>query len=128
MGNCSSYLVRGTGAEKAEVEDGLYANQSVDIKVMTILGTHPEIIRLSAYIKACDRYFDHQPVHTGWTELGFPAQRGVVQRTRTTSTGPLFERCCWSLGETMVKNPVPGTNQEVKSNEAGDALGAGDLG
>ena len=35
------------------------------LKVMTILGTRPEIIRLSACIKACDRYFDHQLVHTG---------------------------------------------------------------
>jgi len=32
---------------------------------MTILGTRPEIIRLSACIKACDRYFDHILVHTG---------------------------------------------------------------
>ena len=35
------------------------------LKVMTILGTRPEIIRLSACIKACDRYFDNILVHTG---------------------------------------------------------------
>ena len=35
------------------------------MKVMTILGTRPEIIRLSEAIKACDRYFDHILVHTG---------------------------------------------------------------
>ncbi len=35
------------------------------LKVMTILGTRPEIIRLSACIKAFDRYFDHVLVHTG---------------------------------------------------------------
>jgi UDP-N-acetylglucosamine 2-epimerase len=35
------------------------------LKVMTILGTRPEIIRLSACIKACDKYFDHILVHTG---------------------------------------------------------------
>ncbi len=35
------------------------------LKVMTILGTRPEIIRLSACIRACDRYFDHRLVHTG---------------------------------------------------------------
>lgn len=29
------------------------------------MGTRPEIIRLSACIKACDRYFDHILVHTG---------------------------------------------------------------
>ena len=35
------------------------------LKVMTIVGTRPEIIRLSEVIKACDRYFDHHLVHTG---------------------------------------------------------------
>ncbi|HDR8520953.1 UDP-N-acetylglucosamine 2-epimerase (non-hydrolyzing) [Bacillus toyonensis] len=35
------------------------------LKVMTIIGTRPEIIRLSETIKACDRYFDHVLVHTG---------------------------------------------------------------
>jgi UDP-N-acetylglucosamine 2-epimerase len=35
------------------------------MKVMTIFGTRPEIIRLSACIKACDKYFDHILVHTG---------------------------------------------------------------
>lgn len=35
------------------------------LKVMTIIGTRPEIIRLSACIKACDRYFDQVLVHTG---------------------------------------------------------------
>jgi len=35
------------------------------MKVMTILGTRPEIIRLSAVIKACDKFFDHLLVHTG---------------------------------------------------------------
>ena len=32
---------------------------------MTIVGTRPEIIRLAAVIKKCDRYFDHILVHTG---------------------------------------------------------------
>jgi len=35
------------------------------LKVMTIMGTRPEIIRLSACIKACDKYFNHILVHTG---------------------------------------------------------------
>lgn len=35
------------------------------LKVMTIVGTRPEIIRLSEVIKACDRYFEHILVHTG---------------------------------------------------------------
>ena len=32
---------------------------------MTILGTRPEIIKMSAIIKKCDCYFDHIIVHTG---------------------------------------------------------------
>lgn len=35
------------------------------MKVITILGTRPEIIRLSECLKACDRYFNHKLVHTG---------------------------------------------------------------
>lgn len=35
------------------------------MKVMTIVGTRPEIIRLSEVIKACDQYFNHVLVHTG---------------------------------------------------------------
>lgn len=35
------------------------------LKLMTIIGTRPEIIRLSATIKCCDRYFEQILVHTG---------------------------------------------------------------
>ena len=35
------------------------------LKLMTIIGTRPEIIRLSATIKCCDRYFEQILIHTG---------------------------------------------------------------
>lgn len=35
------------------------------LKLMTIVGTRPEIIRLAAVIKKCDIYFDQTLVHTG---------------------------------------------------------------
>lgn len=35
------------------------------LKLMTILGTRPEIIKMSAIIKKSDKYFDHILVHTG---------------------------------------------------------------
>lgn len=35
------------------------------LKLMTIVGTRPEIIRLSAVIKKCDKYFEQILVHTG---------------------------------------------------------------
>lgn len=35
------------------------------LKLMTVMGTRPEIIRLSEIIKKCDIYFEHILVHTG---------------------------------------------------------------
>ena len=35
------------------------------LKLMTIIGTRPEIIRLSEVIKKNDKYFDQILVHTG---------------------------------------------------------------
>lgn len=35
------------------------------VKLMTVVGTRPEIIRLSRVMSACDQYFDHVLVHTG---------------------------------------------------------------
>ncbi len=35
------------------------------LKVVTVVGTRPEIIRLAECIKLCDRFFDHILIHTG---------------------------------------------------------------
>ncbi|WP_209329496.1 non-hydrolyzing UDP-N-acetylglucosamine 2-epimerase [Lunatimonas salinarum] len=35
------------------------------LKVVTVIGTRPEIIRLAECIKKCDEFFDHILVHTG---------------------------------------------------------------
>lgn len=35
------------------------------LKLMTVVGTRPEIIKMSSIIKKCDIYFDHILVHTG---------------------------------------------------------------
>ena len=35
------------------------------LKVVTVLGTRPEIIRLSVIIKKFDKFFDNTLVHTG---------------------------------------------------------------
>ncbi|MBE6544324.1 MAG: UDP-N-acetylglucosamine 2-epimerase (non-hydrolyzing) [Ruminococcaceae bacterium] len=35
------------------------------LKVMTVVGTRPEIIKMSEIIKKCDTYFEHILVHTG---------------------------------------------------------------
>lgn len=40
-------------------------NETKKLKLMIVMGTRPEIIKLSEIIKKCDRYFDLQIVHTG---------------------------------------------------------------
>ena len=35
------------------------------LKLITLVGTRPEIIKMSSIIKKCDKYFDHIIVHTG---------------------------------------------------------------
>lgn len=35
------------------------------LKVVTVVGTRPEIIRLSEVLKSCDEFFDHLLIHTG---------------------------------------------------------------
>ena len=57
------YILSG-GTERTMSDNRLH-NQK--LKLMTILGTRPAIIRLSEVIKKCDKYFDHILVHTGQT-------------------------------------------------------------
>jgi len=40
-------------------------NKISKLKVMIVMGTRPEIIKLSEVIKKCDKYFDLKIVHTG---------------------------------------------------------------
>ncbi|MDL2297792.1 UDP-N-acetylglucosamine 2-epimerase (non-hydrolyzing) [Synergistaceae bacterium OttesenSCG-928-D05] len=40
-------------------------DENMKLKLMTIVGTRPEIIKLSETIKKCDVYFNHVLVHTG---------------------------------------------------------------
>ena len=34
-------------------------------KILTIIGTRPEIIKLSVVLKKFDKYFNHSIIHTG---------------------------------------------------------------
>ena len=40
-------------------------NNLMKSKLVTFIGTRPEIIKLSCVIKKCDDFFDHIIVHTG---------------------------------------------------------------
>ena len=42
-----------------------YKNNLMKSKLVTFIGTRPEIIKLSCVIKKCDDFFDHIIVHTG---------------------------------------------------------------
>lgn len=89
------------------------------MKVMTIIGTRPEIIRLSACIKACDKYFDHILVHTGqnwdytlnevfFKDLGLRAPDHYLDSVGTT------------LGETM--GNIIAKAYEILQKEKPDAV------
>lgn len=89
------------------------------LKVMTIVGTRPEIIRLSEVIKACDKYFEHILVHTGqnydytlnqifFEDLGVPEPDYYLDAVGST------------LGETM--GNILAKSYEVMLKERPDAL------
>ncbi len=48
-----------------DIKSGGSFNMSKKLKLFTVVGTRPEIIKLSEVIKKCDKYFDHVLVHTG---------------------------------------------------------------
>ena len=61
------------------------------IKLMTIVGTRPEIIRLSAVIKKCDRYFNQLLVHTG-QNYDYTLNQIFLRGSGTARAGFLPER------------------------------------
>ncbi|MFA6866186.1 MAG: UDP-N-acetylglucosamine 2-epimerase (non-hydrolyzing) [Clostridia bacterium] len=70
------------------------------LKVMTILGTRPEIIRLSACIKACDRYFNHILVHTG-QNWDYTLNQVFFENLELRKPDYYLDTVGNSLGETM---------------------------
>ena len=63
--------------------------RGASLKVMTILGTRPEIIRLSLVIKLLDQYADQILVHTG-QNYDRTSERAIFSRTRCAPTGCFF--------------------------------------
>lgn len=61
------------------------------LKVVTVVGTRPEIIRLSRVMAALDQHCDHVLVHTGQNydyELNEIFSRTLVSASRITSSMP----------------------------------------
>lgn len=70
------------------------------LKVMTILGTRPEIIRLSAVMKCCDKYFNHIVVHTG-QNYDYTLNQVFFENLKLREPDYYLESVGNNLGETM---------------------------
>lgn len=89
------------------------------LKVMTIIGTRPEIIRLSECIKSCDRYFDHVLVHTG-QNYDYNLNQVFFEELQLRAPDHYLNAAGAHLGETM--GNIISKSFEVISSEKPDAL------
>jgi UDP-N-acetyl-L-fucosamine synthase len=89
------------------------------LKLMTILGTRPEIIRLSAVLRCADRYFNHLIVHTG--QNFDPELNEVFFRELKLRNPDYYLDCVGSdLGETM--GAILAKSYHVLQEERPDAV------
>lgn len=70
------------------------------LRVMTVLGTRPEIIRLSAVMKCCDKYFEHIVVHTG-QNYDYTLNQVFFENLKLREPDYYLESVGANLGETM---------------------------
>ena len=70
------------------------------LKLMTIVGTRPEIIRLSAVIKCADKYFDHILVHTG-QNYDYTLNQIFFEDLKLREPNYYLDSVGQNLGETM---------------------------
>ena len=89
------------------------------LKLMTVLGTRPEIIRLSAVMRCADRYFDHVVVHTG--QNYDPALNEVFFRELGLRNPDVYlDAVGADLGETM--GNIIAKSYKVMAREQPDAV------
>ena len=89
------------------------------LKVCTIIGTRPEIIRLSEVIKCCDRYFNHILVHTG-QNYDYTLNEIFFEDLELRSPDHFLEAAGGNLGETM--GNIIARSYELLEKERPDAL------
>lgn len=89
------------------------------LKVITIVGTRPEIIRLSEVIKACDRYFNHILVHTG-QNWDYTLNQVFFEEFNLREPDYYLDAAGKHLGETM--GNIIAKSYEVLKKEKPDAL------
>ncbi|EKU49991.1 non-hydrolyzing UDP-N-acetylglucosamine 2-epimerase [Staphylococcus massiliensis] len=89
------------------------------LKLMTIVGTRPEIIRLSSTIKACDAYFDQTIVHTG-QNYDYTLNEVFFEELELREPDYFLEAVGTHLGDTM--GNIIAKSYEVLSEVNPDAL------
>jgi UDP-N-acetylglucosamine 2-epimerase (non-hydrolysing) len=89
------------------------------LKLMTILGTRPEIIRLSAVIKKADTYFDHVLVHTG-QNWDYTLNEVFFKDLGLRQPDHFLESVGKDLGETM--GNIIAKSYDILEKEKPDAL------
>lgn len=89
------------------------------LKVATILGTRPEIIRLAECIKKCDQFFDHILIHTG-QNYDYNLNEVFFQDMELRKPDYFLNVAGSHLGETI--GNVIAKSFEVLSKEMPDAL------
>jgi UDP-N-acetylglucosamine 2-epimerase len=76
------------------------------LKVMTVVGTRPEVIRLSRVIAKLDRYCDHRLVHTGQnhdSELNDVFFRDLEIRAPDVFLGAAGETAAETIGKVIIE-------------------------
>ncbi len=89
------------------------------LKVMTIIGTRPEIIRLSEVIKCLDRYFNQVLVHTG-QNYDYTLNKVFFEDLELREPDYFLEAVGKDLGETM--GNIIAKSYETMAKEKPDAL------
>lgn len=89
------------------------------LKVMTIVGTRPEIIRLSETIKKMDMYFDHILVHTG-QNWDYTLNKVFFDEFELREPNYYLDAVGSNLGETM--GNIISKSYELLVQEKPDAL------
>ena len=89
------------------------------LKLMTIIGTRPEIIRLSAVMKCADKYFNHIVVHTG-QNWDYTLNEVFFQDLGLREPDYYLDSVGKHLGETM--GNIIAKSYDVMQKEQPDAL------
>lgn len=89
------------------------------LKLMTIIGTRPEIIRLSAVIKCADKYFNHVLVHTG-QNYDYTLNQVFFEDLGLRAPDYYLDSVGKDLGETM--GNIIAKSYEVMQKEKPDAV------